>query len=165
MRAIGVVIGLLIMVSSPAFGDEADVNPETDFELFYTDMAFLGPHWDLVERHWIDGCQVTIELSDTFVPTDAGCQEFGELVRWILKENPEICLVYVLPDSSGWVPSLYNPIDYDWALCLSDEFYCPDSTQASEYQVIPPRPIPVTVENTEEYSDSGSGGCFIQTLK
>jgi hypothetical protein len=170
MRAI-VMISVILMVSfAPiAWADEAEqqlIDDNESYETFYQDLEFLGPNYDLVHEHWIDGCQVTIKLSDAFEPTDAECQSFGDLVLYIFEMNPEVCLVYVVPDEHGWVPSAQNPIDYGWARCLADESYCPstaatigDPDPFDNLPTYPSRPIPVVVQE----SDDG-GGCFIQTV-
>ena len=173
MKALAILM-LSAIVASFAFADEAEQQTELDQQTWASDMQFLGPNFDLVHQHWIDGCQVTIELNQPFEATDTGCQRFGDLVRYIFESNPSVCLIYVLPDEFGWVPSAENPIDYAWALCLSDETYCPMSSQSEmstaatisdpdpfdNLPLYPSRPVPVVVRASND-----GGGCFIQTTK
>jgi hypothetical protein len=171
-----VIIGFIILfMASFAVADEAMDNDDQDYESFFGEMVLLtSEQWQIIKRHWVDGCQVTIELDESFEATDTGCQFFGQMVLDILSQGH--CLVYVIPDEYGWVPSAENPIDLAWAKCLADESYCPQSTEADigfdptrgdtrpvfePDPIYPSKPTPVVVTNKDD--SGGGGGCFIQS--
>lgn len=182
MKKILGIIGccLVLFMASFVSADEAmdfETDPELDQAAFYACYNY-PPIVYLAE--WItdcevDGNQISVGLSDDFPATDALCQAVGEMA-WQLITNHGFKLVYLIPDSDGWVPSAQNPIDRLWAECLMDETLCPSPSEVSADfnpgqgdtqpvykspsfdQHYPPPPVPVKVKKESR------SGCFIQAL-